>query len=45
MDLGLKTDVLQDITVLMNPLDEEEWKREGLFKKADTGGVHSTTHS
>jgi hypothetical protein len=28
-------DILQDVMTLMNPMDEAEWHREGLFKKAD----------
>jgi len=36
MDLGLMAGVTKDVTMLMDPQDEEEWHRIGLFSRAGT---------
>jgi hypothetical protein len=42
MESEVIVDPLQDVTSLMNPLDEAEWHREGLFKQANSVELLST---
>jgi hypothetical protein len=41
MDLGLNDGITKDVTMLMDPQDEEEWHRIGLFSRADRAGTPS----
>jgi hypothetical protein len=42
MDLKGKVDPHQDVTSLMNPLEETEWHKEGLIIQADSAEVISS---
>jgi hypothetical protein len=42
MDPERNTNLLNDIESLMNPSDELEWLREGVFKNTDTVGKRET---